>query len=1068
MEIQDASIIKLQKTCPAIYISYEQALSVILSSITEFKNSSFTSLDLSSKVLRLINEFLDYILLRFLKTSQSIDISCLRNSISNELPTQLGIEAISEAEAELQIYLDSEFLTDKSSFKNSLGISWNLNDVWSKVRAKCMIYSTLSNQEKEDVSNVVWTDQLIPPSVIIYITSVLEFIAEHILIVSGDVCRQRLNETKNSFIIIEENDLNNVLEQDEAILSLWNNWKSINGFIDLEINTNFIDTISIISPKTLQEKAIECEKHFNTKTEFNKALCKINTDAENNMDIINIGIYYELTHKISTHELENQNYIIPHNEEIYLVDNILNVSFTSIDSDEKSPVYQKNILNKDFCDTKITKQKKSNKEKDFKTNSKIEDECKIDTNKTLQNLFSIEKKILCSSNYKEGNTENSSIVLEDNDKNILDTWISKRSLDEKSTKNNLSLEICPKFYISDSNIYETKCSFLETISITDYISKKSCIDPFDMNIYDEFSNIKLKNQSFLDEKLLNKIQKLSLINNNDGSVFDKEDKKINFFIRNYNVSHTNNYDFLSCKKSPNSIDNEISTGYKALNFEQEVYDSSIDYIDKDLEVMISTESQSINDSPSFNHKNSYFHSISPNLLSKKMSLKTLISPKEETKQNDFLIPKISELDNVEPNLSPQNTNKLNFNLFQDETKNGTFNKFVNSDTTMETLLNLESLNEIDFNSEEISLELSYQTDISNISNSYNKNFIDKYYDNTENKNAFAFNNDIKMLTPKEPSTFDSFNFSLHKDNCTKLEPREPTIPNKSTTDSLKKFLEETSFDEIHYNEPLNSKSEAKHTSLLKSPNFNDFEYLSSEKEFENNFQDKNDIDGFLKQYLKIYQKKESLIEFLKNSDPTECSMFKQNSNLFTNSIESRTSITSVKKRNKSLLKKIPSFKDSLFFSKNNVSQKNSHFDISSNCIGNSSPRNPYRTPESIKRTNSFLDDTSVNSCIFSSQDLSHKNMHFQNSINYINNSINDLNPNNSLKVTNNERMDLEHKESLTDFLKNTLNYIEEKSINDSYRFKKKKKLFFKWKRKDVKENKNAFFKMQYSPIELIS
>ncbi|CCJ31293.1 unnamed protein product, partial [Pneumocystis jirovecii] len=117
---------------------------------------------------------------------------------------------------------------------------------------------------------------------------------------------------------------------------------------------------------------------------------------------------------------------------------------------------------------------------------------------------------------------------------------------------------------------------------------------------------------------------------------------------------------------------------------------------------------------------------------------------------------------------------------------------------------------------------------------------------------------------------------------------------------------------------------------------------------------------------------------------------------------------------------------------------------------NTFPDNPYQTPESIERKNlPLLDDISLNSYTFSSQDFDHRNPGFQSSINYKNDSINESNSDDySFGLIDFKKAEIEHKESLTDFLKNTsLNYNDKNFINDSYTFKKKKGIFSKWMKK---------------------
>ncbi|KAG5513430.1 hypothetical protein PMAC_001494 [Pneumocystis sp. 'macacae'] len=1062
---KDVSTSNLKDIPSAAYISREAAVSVILSSITEFKNSFPIPLDLSPKVLQLINEFLDYILFVFLKASQSISISCLRNSILSELPSQLGIEAMSEAEAELQTYID-EHMANESISENYQEVSLCLYDVWDKARAKCMIYSTLGDQEKENFSNTTWNDELISPSIAIYTTSILEFIAEHILLAAGNACRQRLNETKNSFPIVEEIDLNKGLESDEAIISLWNRWKFTDNFINLKTNRRISKESNVIVPIFLQEKTNAYKKSKNTKTEFNNLGHKIDVDIETNANIANADVYHnEFIDKISTHKLENSSHTVFFDNQTNLVTPIEDLSINT-DTNERLSIYQKDKQNKLI-----------NQENNFKTIfSKIENKCEI--NPKVQQILSPKKEIFRSFSCKEKSSIDSSFTsksksqvskkIEFYNNNdtlgiITNTPILKKHSSTNLIENNAFSGIpFKKKSISNSNIYENKSSFLKTISITNNINENS-MDPFNINSNTQFSNIILKNQdNFIkNKKLTDEIQKFSLIDQNKEHVLNEE-KNINqdFFIHNYNANYTNNRSFVfPHNHSCNSLYSEVSPTYKTLEFEQDVCNSPITFLDKDLETTLYTKNQNTNDTSFFKAKNNYFHSTDPDFLLE-ASLETQAAfPINKTKCDDSFISEISALDShLKSSILYQNTNKLNSNYSQDkignkiENKNEIFDKLIDNNTTMKMTSNTEGLGEIDFNRERPYQGICHHTDISNTSNSYNKELINRYCDNTEYKDNFTFNDDMRMLTPKELLTHDSLN-SLFK-NKIKLEPREPTIPGKSTTDSLKEFLAETSFDEIHHNSFLNSKPIVKHDFLSKSFNMSGSDYLSK-TEFEDDFKNDNDLNDLLKPYLKMHQKKEeSLIEFLKNSNPINInnSISKENPHVFINSIKSQKLLPINKKRNKSLLKKAQSSKDSSVILENNLFQKNgTHLGIiSSNYIKNTSLENPYQTPESIERKNlPFLDDISLNSYTLSSQDFDRRNTDFQSSINCKNDSINELNSDDySFRTIGTRKIDIEHKESLVDFLKNTsLNYNQENFINDSYTFKKKRSIFSRWKRK---------------------
>ncbi|EMR09683.1 hypothetical protein PNEG_01870 [Pneumocystis murina B123] len=1051
--LRNISISKLKGVSKPSYISHEAALSVILSSIAEFKNTSFTlSLDFSPKVLELINEFLDYILLVFLKTSKSIEISYLRNAILNELPTQLGVEAISEADAELQTYIENEPLAKDLGFKIHEDVRWDLIDVWKKIRVKCMVYSTLGNQEKDNFPTALWGDELISPSVSIYTTSVLEFVAEYMLLVVGNACHRRLSETKNSYPIIEERDLNEGLKYDRAILSLWNRWKSSDSFLDLMVNDNSFSASSVdtalISPK--KDNIFEKKSYnFETNVEDIRYETYINTEKDNS----GIDKYSDelevckLTHMTEYLNFDNKETFFPA---------FLKGSYINTHTNKKLLENQKNSQNESFYNIELLEQDNSNEQKsEYKTKMRETEHLYKVNAKKNQQCLPLKKKSIPSFDSGEKVSVDSSVIFGSDIENTVDNHTLE--VFNTTLSKSVSREISPED-TSKLNPDIPKTTFLERVSAIDNINQDS-IDPFNTNTC-EFSDIsyKDKNDLLTSEKLFDEIRKLSLTYDQEKSTFSKEKSENHqFFIHNYNVNNTINHNFVSHKNS-HSLHDEISPCYRILKSEEKDYNSHGNLIDMKSETSTYMKDQNIDEISSKNI-NIFFHSTNSDLLLKTSSKTQINSSINKSKHDDFLISEIPALDKYSETIALcQNANYLNSKLSQDKKKNetrsnkNTFDKLVDRNATMKMFLNPEGLREIDFDNEKSFLKAySQTTDIPNISDSYNTELISRYCNNV-----------------KELPTLDFVNTSSIKDKRNKLQPREPTIPKEPTTSSLREFFIETSMNKIH--EFSNSKLSTKYSHSLKtfdSDNFNDYTSTSqvsstfkTQKEMEKEHFRDEDKEDLNRSYSRLYRREESLIEFLRNSEPINA-----------DSIKFQESIP-LDDKNKVLYRKIQLYKNSSTnFSEDNIFPKNSNYSGTTRSIyvRDSPSKNSYQTPESIEKKKLSLDNMFLDSKEFFSLNFDDKSIFLQNSLNDTNDFINEPKTNNyPPKHISIKKANIEHKESLTDFLKNTspLNYNKRDSINNSYASKKKKNTLFTWKKHELQKIRKVCPEIRYPTIKL--
>jgi hypothetical protein len=206
--------------------------------------------------LKLVNNFLDQILFNFLSLSRSTSLASLRPAVSEVLKPKLAKDAISLADGELQEYLGGGEDEELLAFHNGLEPSgdWDLELVWKRTRLRCMVYSSLGDMEEEDEDHYTELEQLdgplgsnnrfsnnpgvVSPAVAIFLTSILEFMSEQVLLVAGQAAYHRLRAKHEreeregtsthgdiaDRVVVEETDMEKVA-LDRTLGRLWRGWK---------------------------------------------------------------------------------------------------------------------------------------------------------------------------------------------------------------------------------------------------------------------------------------------------------------------------------------------------------------------------------------------------------------------------------------------------------------------------------------------------------------------------------------------------------------------------------------------------------------------------------------------------------------------------------------------------------------------------------------------------------------------------------------------------------------------------------------------------------------------------
>jgi len=197
--------------------------------------------------LVLVNTFLDQLLFSFLASSRSTSIASLRPAILDVLKPRLGKEAIDGADEELQGYLaggDAEELLAFHSGQEFKG-EYNLNLIWRRTRLRCMVYTRLGDMEEEDEEMYLEREHegdpndgrprlsrdlgSVSPAAAIFLTSILEFLGEHALLVAGEAAHHRMQSRQlpiddSRTVVVEECDMEK-LAFNTTLGRLWRSWR---------------------------------------------------------------------------------------------------------------------------------------------------------------------------------------------------------------------------------------------------------------------------------------------------------------------------------------------------------------------------------------------------------------------------------------------------------------------------------------------------------------------------------------------------------------------------------------------------------------------------------------------------------------------------------------------------------------------------------------------------------------------------------------------------------------------------------------------------------------------------
>ena len=173
-------------------------------------SSSTSEVQFSPAALALVNAFLDQLLFSFLANAKSTSLTALRPAVSEVLRAKLAAAAIARAEAELHELLaggedEEEELDSARQARGERQRAWDLALVWKRTRLRVMVYTRLGEVEDDDEERYVREEELFQGSerrfsqstglvswaAAIFLTTVLEYVAEQTVRVAAQIARKR-------------------------------------------------------------------------------------------------------------------------------------------------------------------------------------------------------------------------------------------------------------------------------------------------------------------------------------------------------------------------------------------------------------------------------------------------------------------------------------------------------------------------------------------------------------------------------------------------------------------------------------------------------------------------------------------------------------------------------------------------------------------------------------------------------------------------------------------------------------------------------------------------------------
>lgn len=263
----------------------------------------------SEQALNLLNGFLDNLLFAFLSTARSPSLAAIRPAITEVLKPRLAREATATADDELAGLLGGDDDDDDEFPERQLDImrKFHVEKVWKRTRLRIMVYTRLGELEDGDEQRYVEQERglsmdesdddeadLVSWASAIFLTSVIEYVAEQCLLVSGQASYTRMSaKLRKAAQLSEDGELHQLeritvedfdvekIALNAALGRLWRTWRkrvrstplspggeprSKRSHSSLHSRTFSYDTIDALAMAS--ERVPELSEEFPTETEI--------------------------------------------------------------------------------------------------------------------------------------------------------------------------------------------------------------------------------------------------------------------------------------------------------------------------------------------------------------------------------------------------------------------------------------------------------------------------------------------------------------------------------------------------------------------------------------------------------------------------------------------------------------------------------------------------------------------------------------------------------------------------------------------------------------------------------
>ncbi|KAF7510009.1 hypothetical protein GJ744_007113 [Endocarpon pusillum] len=213
---------------------------------------------ISASALTQLNSFLDHILFNILLAAKSTKLSLVKPATQSVLKPKLGKAALAAADEELREYLGDDEDDDENLETNldpGMQREFDLELAWKLARLRCMVYSRLGDLEEDDEDEYIERENLderggrprrfsshpsrVTTASAIFLTSVIEFLAEQALAHIAQVMRRKLSKShagqgnldptaalsfSSDRVVVSDADMRH-LGLDGPLQKLWRGWR---------------------------------------------------------------------------------------------------------------------------------------------------------------------------------------------------------------------------------------------------------------------------------------------------------------------------------------------------------------------------------------------------------------------------------------------------------------------------------------------------------------------------------------------------------------------------------------------------------------------------------------------------------------------------------------------------------------------------------------------------------------------------------------------------------------------------------------------------------------------------